>query len=77
MEYTQITATVAVPAGDACDDGDSYCDFWYRSHEDSRKGCYCLLFGIIPLEQQLRGNVIDKILKCEQCRKICKEAGRS
>jgi len=73
----QITVTVLVPEGDCCESNNAYCDFWYRDHNSPRKECYCILFNMVKLDQKHKENMVAglDVLKCDQCRKLCEEAG--
>ena len=59
----EISVRINVPDGEFC----VGCDLWYRSQD--KKRCYCLLFGMVELDQRYKENVTGTdILKCAQCK---------
>lgn len=57
----KIKVVIEVPDGDACNG----CDLWYR--DQATKDCYCLLFGMIKLEQRYKKTHGLDIVKCQKC----------
>jgi len=59
----KISVEINAPDGEFC----KGCDLWWRSED--KKRCYCLLFGMVELNQRYRENVTGTdIVKCEQCK---------
>jgi hypothetical protein len=68
----KISVQINVPDGEFC----SGCDLWYRSEN---KRCYCLLFGMVELNQRYKENMVSgtDIVKCAQCQVSVRLEGRS